>query len=622
MAGISNLVSYDLKGVKESFANWISNISPADTPFTSMTGKESIKNKFYQWQEDRLGDVDKNNAAAEGSDAVDAVLTSTLVQKNVTQILRKVVQVSDTADSVTSYGRGKELQYQLEKAGKELKRDIEYALLNNDTIVEGSATVARQTGGFPALVAPKGTASPEDKTAIVHDGVKTVGTVTEEDIFKITTALYLAGAKACVIMYHPKFAPTFASMMEKYDATNGATRVRMFNGVSDEKINKYVTELVDPLGQRFGLIPNRFMPEDKIYFFCPADWTQMVLRQPGAQHLDKTGSYEKYMIEIELGLRHRNRFASGILDVGTGSSGGGSGGSGGSGSGSEPTSVTITGTGVTGNAITLNGATTATLTITPVPAGSDVSKLIFSTQPTGVVTVTDNHDGTVTLTGVANGTGNLYVQNSSYHDLGSLSVTVTGKADTYFENLVPTTVNAVQNTNTAHYEVVAVIGTDETVTVASSNPDGLPLGTVTAVVPTAGQATATTTVNGSNVVIHPVAKGTVEIPVVAKGHTLTLKVTVVAAADRYVKGKSVATAAAGALVPIADLFDFGTGANFSELSWSVDGDSAQGTMAATGLTIADTAVAPVIVTATNYSSFPDTIGTPAVAKVLAVTPKP
>ena len=38
----TTLVSYDLNGKKLSFANWISNLSPTETPFVSMTGKEAI----------------------------------------------------------------------------------------------------------------------------------------------------------------------------------------------------------------------------------------------------------------------------------------------------------------------------------------------------------------------------------------------------------------------------------------------------------------------------------------------------------------------------------------------------------------------------------------------------
>lgn len=360
MANITNLVSYDLNGVKESFANWISNISPTDTPFVSMTGKEAINNKYFQWQEDSLGKVDQYNAQQEGSSAGDAAQLATRVQKNVTQILRKVVQVSDTADSLASYGRGSELAYQMEKAGAEIKRDLEWAFLHNGASVDGSAVstahpapfpggatltgvtgqnngiggtngpapagitsghtlqYARQTAGFKGLVAGESEASPDAvNTSAVYVNLKsgTANDFDEDDLFKLTTALYEAGANPSVIMFHPSYASKFSALMETGRSTTGASRVRMFDGADDTKINTYVSSLVDPLGQEFKLIPNRFMPSDAIYVFDPSDWTQMVLRAPQRTKLAKTGSFEKWMIEMEVGLRHRNKFASGILNL-------------------------------------------------------------------------------------------------------------------------------------------------------------------------------------------------------------------------------------------------------------------------------------------------------------------
>ncbi|MCS5736847.1 DUF5309 domain-containing protein, partial [Herbiconiux daphne] len=98
-------------------------------------------------------------------------------------------------------------------------------------------------------------------------------------------------------------------------SANAGGRQRMFDGASDTKVNTYVSTLVDPLGQEYKLIPNRFMPEKAIYVFSPADWTQMVLRAPQRTKLAKQGSNEKWMIEMEVGLRHRNPFASGILKL-------------------------------------------------------------------------------------------------------------------------------------------------------------------------------------------------------------------------------------------------------------------------------------------------------------------
>lgn len=307
----TTLVSYDLNGKKLSFANWISNLSPTETPFVSMTGKEAINQTLFQWQTDTLETANANNAVVEGSAAEAPVRSSTTVLSNVTQILRKVVRVSDTANALANYGRGQELQYQMEKAGKEIKRDLEVALLRNGAKVDGSGTVARKTAGFKALVAAKDAADP-DTGAVVNKETAASGKITEAELFDLTYNLYLSGSNANIIMFHPKHASFFASLMETPAA--GANRMKMFDG-QDTKFNQYVSTVVDPLGQLFKLIPNRWMGKADVYFFTPSDWTQMVLRAPQRTKLAKDGSYEKWMVEMEVGLRHRNPYASGILTI-------------------------------------------------------------------------------------------------------------------------------------------------------------------------------------------------------------------------------------------------------------------------------------------------------------------
>lgn len=305
---MATLVSYDLQGKKLSFANWISNLSPTDTPFVSMTGKESIAQTLFQWQVDSLSAA-ATNAVVEGSTAVDEKRTPTSVLNNYTQILRKVLKVSDTANALANYGRGRELQYQMEKAGKEIKRDLEKILLSAQEKDVGNAVdEPRLTSGFQALVAAQDEED-ADTGAVVHKGIAGEEP-TEADLWGLTYNLYLSGSHADIIMFHPKHATFFSSLME----VGVGERVKMFDG-ADTKLNTYVTEVIDPLGQRYCLCPNRWMPEDAIYFFRAKDWTQMVLRAPERVKLAKDGSYEKWMIEMEVGLRHANPFASGILKL-------------------------------------------------------------------------------------------------------------------------------------------------------------------------------------------------------------------------------------------------------------------------------------------------------------------
>ncbi|MGL5582384.1 MAG: SU10 major capsid protein, partial [Cetobacterium sp.] len=305
--------SYDLNGKKESFANWISNLSPTDTFFLSVTGKEKVTNTVFDWQIHSLEAL-KKHSWKEHEVATPEDRKPTEKRSNYTQIFRKALEVTDTADNLDTYGRNKELGYQMELAGKELKRDMEAMLLAEDQVANaGSARAAeaRTTDGFFKLVAAKDAAQ-ADTGAVVHKNTGNAD-VTEEQLFDLTTNLYLAGSEANVIMYHPELSSFFASLMET-SSVAGGTRMKMIDNM-ETKLNRFVGTLVDPLGQEFKLVPNRFMPKKVIYFFNPKDWDQMVLREPTKTKLAKVGSSERYMIELELGLRHRNPFASGILKL-------------------------------------------------------------------------------------------------------------------------------------------------------------------------------------------------------------------------------------------------------------------------------------------------------------------
>ncbi|MGL5015980.1 MAG: SU10 major capsid protein, partial [Bacteroidales bacterium] len=308
------LKNFDLKGNKQSFAGWISNLSPCDTPFISMISKQGIDQTQYSWQVDEL-DTPKNTAAEEGSDVVPDVRKGTEVIHNFTSILRKVANVSDTVASISTYGRNKEMEYQMGKAGKELKRDMEFMCLNNGPGRAGSDGVASRFSGFYGLCSPEGYVDPSTG-AKTHKKVNVADLngpwFRPSDLFDLTYNLYLAGSKANKIMFHPFHATSFSDFMSNNIESDST--YRMFDGV-DTRYNAQVTKVRDPLGQKYDLIPNRFMPKDKIYIFNEDDWTQMILRAPSATKLSKQGASERFLLEAEVGLRHRHIHASGVLDL-------------------------------------------------------------------------------------------------------------------------------------------------------------------------------------------------------------------------------------------------------------------------------------------------------------------
>ncbi|MGL5964452.1 MAG: SU10 major capsid protein, partial [Fusobacteriaceae bacterium] len=307
------LRSFDLNGNKKSFANWISNLSPKDVPFTSMIGKEKIDQTQYSWQTDALAPATPE-AILEGEQFDAQPRASTQVITNFTSIIRREASVSDTAAKVATYGRGSEMEYQLKKAASEVLRDIEFQNLSTQYGHPGNEEFYSNQGGFKSLVATVNHPDPDTK-AVVHTEIawrKNKPAFTLKDIFDITANLYLAGSKADKIMFHPAHVHIFSDMMGYNDEEPQV--YRMFDNV-DTKFNMQVCKVKDPLGRMYMLIPNRYMPVDHIYIFNETDWTQTILRAPERIKIGKKGSSETMIIETQIGLRHRHPYASGVLGL-------------------------------------------------------------------------------------------------------------------------------------------------------------------------------------------------------------------------------------------------------------------------------------------------------------------
>ncbi|MCS5737061.1 DUF5309 domain-containing protein, partial [Herbiconiux daphne] len=205
-------------------------------------------------------------------------------------------------------GRPSELEYQLEKATKEIKRDLEYTFLSFQKKDDGSVNNTRLMSGFYELTAGIDEAEP-NTGAITHKKI-TTESFTENDIYDITENLYMAGSRANVIMFHPSHAKAFSDFFEN----GNHTKVSVYLNDDDEVPNA-LTQFTDPLGQEFTLLPNRYMDPFVIYFFHPHDWFQRVLRNPVVYSTDKTGSSDDWVVEMEVSLQHRNPWASGILEL-------------------------------------------------------------------------------------------------------------------------------------------------------------------------------------------------------------------------------------------------------------------------------------------------------------------
>ncbi|MCP4899952.1 MAG: DUF5309 domain-containing protein [bacterium] len=146
------LNSFDVgTGNREDLLDIITNISPMDTLYLSGFEKVPANNISHEWLVDILagfGDPDNGNAdvqaTPEGSDATFDPLVPRKRLCNLTHIIRRTFDVSDTQRDINTAGIRDEYVYQLRKATMELARFIEFALVHSE---RQSQTAQGNSGG-------------------------------------------------------------------------------------------------------------------------------------------------------------------------------------------------------------------------------------------------------------------------------------------------------------------------------------------------------------------------------------------------------------------------------------------------------------------------------------------
>lgn len=305
--------TYTTIGIREDIADIIYSISPTETPFMSGVAKTKATNTLHQWQTDALAAV-AANAAVEGADITYATLSPTVMETNFTQISTKGIQVAATNEAVTSAGRSNEMAYQVAKAAKELKRDMETALLSNVAKAVGNATTARKLGGVPTWCETNVDAGTNGAGA-GNGAIRTDGTqraFTEAQLKGILVKCYNQGGNPNMIMVN-------AFNKQKLSGfTGGSTR---FDAAEDRRL---ITS-IDVYESDFGTMqvaPNRFIrgangTAAKIgqdaHILDMEFWAVSFLRDFSLQNPAQTADADQRFMVAEYTLESRNEKASGLI---------------------------------------------------------------------------------------------------------------------------------------------------------------------------------------------------------------------------------------------------------------------------------------------------------------------
>ena len=280
---MATYTTYDQVGKTESVSDVISTLTPTDTPFHAMIKDEKIAARSFSWLEDEL-DAAGPNAQIEGADASMGTLTAAVERSNNTQIISKAFQVSATADVVKTYGRAKETAYQLGKALKSLKKDVEYALVGVDqAAVAGSGAAARQMASVSQMIT---------NTTASADGV-----LNETDILTAGQAAFNAGSDPSVLMIRPADAQTIAG----YASAAGRNR----EIAQGKTLVNVVDLLVTPYGE-YKVVLNRHQLTDRAFLIDPSMFKTATLRPFSRTLLAKTGDSDKHHVVGEMSVKHKN----------------------------------------------------------------------------------------------------------------------------------------------------------------------------------------------------------------------------------------------------------------------------------------------------------------------------
>lgn len=303
-------------GTREDLADVIYDVSPAETPFMSNVGKTKASNVLHEHQTDVLASA-ASNAQVEGDDASTNAVTPTVRIGNYTQIMSKTVQTSGTLEATDKAGRASEMAYQMARRAKELKLDLEFALVRNGASSAGSASTARTMGGLESGISTNISSGTSGSTTAISGATWTAPTdgtqraFTETLLKTVIKSMWTNGGDPKICMVGPANKQTFSTF------TGIAAQRYMAEGSSPTTIIGAADILISDFGST-TVVPSRIQRDRTAFVLDPEYAAVAFLRDFQTSDLAKTGDSERKQIIVEATLELRNEKAHGkIADLTT-----------------------------------------------------------------------------------------------------------------------------------------------------------------------------------------------------------------------------------------------------------------------------------------------------------------
>ncbi len=269
-------------------------------------GRTPVQNTYHEWQTDSLASATTSNAAVEGDTFTYTSPAVTTRVGNYTQIMTKTASVSNTYEVVNKAGRTSEMAYQLSKRTKELARDMETIMLNNQGGGAGSTSTARTLRGLPSWYATNTSRASGGANGSAGNAATDAGSqraLTEALLKPVLKSAWDNGGMPDTIMV----GSANKQVMSGFSVSN--TR---FQNVEDKKL----TAVIDIYEGDFGtykIVANRFQRARDLHILQPDMLKIGVLRPLKVEDIAKTADSMQKALVTEVTLVVKNEAAHGVV---------------------------------------------------------------------------------------------------------------------------------------------------------------------------------------------------------------------------------------------------------------------------------------------------------------------
>jgi len=299
-------------GNREDIENEIHELDASEYYALTNFDKVSASAVFHEWLLDSLVAAAANRQL-EGDDAAYVSVVSPTRVGNYCQISRKTFLISRTQEKIAKAGRKSEAARQMVKQMREMKNDMELALITNQASSAGGAGTARSSAGMESWIATNevlATTTGGGTTAGFAAGVvaaptdgTTTGALTIAALKSALQGAWLLGGKPSIILSGP-------TQKEAIDAMTSVATRNVDIGRSEQAVITGANNLIVTSYGTHKVVLHRHVRASVVLCIDPEYWAIAYLDRPSMEEMAKTGDGKKYQMLTEFCLVSRNQGAS------------------------------------------------------------------------------------------------------------------------------------------------------------------------------------------------------------------------------------------------------------------------------------------------------------------------